>query len=197
MSPRNPEAVLLHVRVQPKARANAVKGWHGAALRVSVTAAPEDGKANRAVIDLLAETFDLAPQQQRHVPIVKCDAPRECFREVVRFVYGLLGQLNQLDKVRVRYGGVATLESPESERGFLEQAWRFVFETRTHNSLVYPAEDVHRRLNVDGRKRSRLWQRSQVLKWGAAANCPACSSRWQSVQRRNFILNSVSLPLGI
>ena len=61
MSPRNPEAVLLHVRVQPKARVNAVKGWHGAALRVSVTAAPEDGKANRAVIDLLAETFDLAP----------------------------------------------------------------------------------------------------------------------------------------
>ena len=61
MSPRNPEAVLLHVRVQPKARANAVKGWHGAALRVSVTAAPEDGKANRAVIDLLAETFDIAP----------------------------------------------------------------------------------------------------------------------------------------
>ena len=61
MSPRNPEAVLLHVRVQPKARANAVKGWHGAALRVSVTAAPEDGKANRAVIDLLAETFDVAP----------------------------------------------------------------------------------------------------------------------------------------
>jgi uncharacterized protein (TIGR00251 family) len=52
---------LLHVRVQPKARANAVKGWHGAALRVSVTAAPEDGKANRAVIDLLAETFDVAP----------------------------------------------------------------------------------------------------------------------------------------
>ena len=61
MSPRNPEAVLLHVRVQPKARANAVKGWHGAALRVSVTAAPEDGKANRAVVDLLAETFDVAP----------------------------------------------------------------------------------------------------------------------------------------
>ena len=61
MSPRNPEAVLLHVRVQPKARANAVKGWYGAALRVSVTAAPEDGKANRAVIALLAETFDVAP----------------------------------------------------------------------------------------------------------------------------------------
>jgi uncharacterized protein (TIGR00251 family) len=61
MSPRNPEAVLLHVRVQPKARANAVKGWHGDALRVSVTAAPEDGKANRAVIALLAEMFGVVP----------------------------------------------------------------------------------------------------------------------------------------
>ena len=34
--------------------------------------------------------------------------------------------------------------SLESERGFLEQAWRFVFETRTHDSLVHPAEGVHR-----------------------------------------------------
>ena len=74
MSPRNPEAVLLHVRVQPKARANAVKGWHGAALRVSVTAAPEDGKANRAVIDLLAETFDVAPSS---IDLVRGAASRD------------------------------------------------------------------------------------------------------------------------
>ena len=57
MSPRNPEAVLLHVRVQPQARRNAVMGWRGEALRVSVTAAPEDGKATRAVIELLANTL--------------------------------------------------------------------------------------------------------------------------------------------
>jgi uncharacterized protein (TIGR00251 family) len=74
MSPRNPEAVLLHVRVQPKARANAVKGWHGAALRVSVTAAPEDGKANRAVITLLAETFDVAPSS---ISLVRGAASRD------------------------------------------------------------------------------------------------------------------------
>lgn len=61
MSPASPEAVLLHVRVQPKARTNAVKGWRGAALRVSVTAAPEDGQATRAVIALLAETLGVAP----------------------------------------------------------------------------------------------------------------------------------------
>jgi uncharacterized protein (TIGR00251 family) len=62
------------VRVQPKARANAVKGWHGAALRVSVTAAPEDGKANRAVIDLLAETFDVAPSS---ISLVRGAASRD------------------------------------------------------------------------------------------------------------------------
>ena len=61
MSPRNPESALLHVRVQPKARANAVKGWTGEILRVSVTAAPEDGRANRAVIELLAGTLGVAP----------------------------------------------------------------------------------------------------------------------------------------
>jgi uncharacterized protein (TIGR00251 family) len=62
------------VRVQPKARANAVKGWHGEALRVSVTAAPEDGKANRAVIALLAETFDVAPSS---INLVRGTASRD------------------------------------------------------------------------------------------------------------------------
>ena len=55
------ETALLRVRVQPKARANAVLGWRGEALRVTVTAAPEDGKANRAVIELLAATLSVPP----------------------------------------------------------------------------------------------------------------------------------------
>jgi uncharacterized protein (TIGR00251 family) len=61
MSPKTAEAVLLRVRVQPKARVNAVKGWRGEALRVSVTAAPEGGKANRAVIALLADALSVPP----------------------------------------------------------------------------------------------------------------------------------------
>jgi len=36
-------------------------GWRGETLRVSVTAAPEDGKANRAVIVLLADSLGIAP----------------------------------------------------------------------------------------------------------------------------------------
>jgi uncharacterized protein (TIGR00251 family) len=74
MSPRNPEAVLLRVHVQPKARANAVKGWRGEALRVSVTAAPENGKANRAVIELLADTLAVPPSS---ITLVRGAASRD------------------------------------------------------------------------------------------------------------------------
>ena len=53
------DGALLSVRVQPRARQSAVEGWRGEALAVRVTAPPADGRANRAVIDLLADTFDL------------------------------------------------------------------------------------------------------------------------------------------
>jgi uncharacterized protein (TIGR00251 family) len=49
-----PEGALLPVRVQPRAGRNEVVGWQGTALHVRVTAAPEAGQANQAVIDLLA-----------------------------------------------------------------------------------------------------------------------------------------------
>lgn len=47
------------VRVTPKAARNAVEATE-AGLRVSVTAAPEDGKANKAVIKLLATALGVA-----------------------------------------------------------------------------------------------------------------------------------------
>jgi uncharacterized protein (TIGR00251 family) len=53
------EDSLLHVHVQARARRNEVLGWQGRALRVRVTAAPEAGEANRAVIELLADAFDV------------------------------------------------------------------------------------------------------------------------------------------
>jgi len=54
------EGGLLSVRVHPRARRSGVQGWQGAALRVSVTAAPSDGQANRAVAELLAATFGVS-----------------------------------------------------------------------------------------------------------------------------------------
>lgn len=47
--------MLLEVAVQPRARRNSVEVVDGAKLRVWVTAAPEGGKANDAVVELLSK----------------------------------------------------------------------------------------------------------------------------------------------
>jgi len=55
--------VILPVRAQPGARVNAVRGEHQGALKVAVTQAPEKGKANRAVIEVLSRELKLARSQ--------------------------------------------------------------------------------------------------------------------------------------
>jgi uncharacterized protein (TIGR00251 family) len=51
--------VRLKLRVKAGGRKNAILGRYAGALKLSVTAAPEKGKANRAVLSLLAETLRL------------------------------------------------------------------------------------------------------------------------------------------
>lgn len=55
-----PQGVILSVRAQPGAKRNAIAGVHDGALRVSVTAAPDKGKANEAIIAVLADAFQLS-----------------------------------------------------------------------------------------------------------------------------------------
>ena len=50
-------ALLIDVKVTPKARCNLIVGRDGHMLKIKVTAAPEKGEANWAVIALLSETF--------------------------------------------------------------------------------------------------------------------------------------------
>ena len=56
---------MLRVRVTPKSSTNTIEGLHEAAdgtvsLQVRVTAQPEKGKANKAVIQTLAKALGLA-----------------------------------------------------------------------------------------------------------------------------------------
>jgi len=51
--------VTFSVKVQPRARKNAITGAVGDALKLSLTAPPVEGKANQAVIDFLADFFDI------------------------------------------------------------------------------------------------------------------------------------------
>jgi uncharacterized protein len=47
--------VTIPVRIQPRARTNAVAGETGGALKISLTAPPVDGRANEACIEFLAK----------------------------------------------------------------------------------------------------------------------------------------------
>ena len=55
---RGASGVTVDLRVQPRARRTALESAEGR-LKAAVTAAPEDGRANDAVIALLAESWRL------------------------------------------------------------------------------------------------------------------------------------------
>ena len=57
------EGIRLPVRAQPKARRNGLTGIHDAALKVAVTQAPEKGKANAALVKVLASQLGLSRVQ--------------------------------------------------------------------------------------------------------------------------------------
>jgi hypothetical protein len=64
----------LELRVVPGARRPGVVGRHGAAWKIRVAAPPEDGRANQAVLGLLAETLRLP---RRAVSIVAGSGSRD------------------------------------------------------------------------------------------------------------------------
>lgn len=70
----------IAVRLTPRAGRNAIDGWDGETLHVRVAAAPIDGKANGALLRLLAKTLGVAPSRlalvsgaQARIKIVEID----------------------------------------------------------------------------------------------------------------------------
>jgi uncharacterized protein (TIGR00251 family) len=57
------EGVILPVKAKAGGRKNDLQGVHDGALKVAVTQAPERGKANRAILDLLSDKLSLRKPQ--------------------------------------------------------------------------------------------------------------------------------------
>lgn len=57
------DGATLAVRAQPGARKNAVLGEQAGALKVAVTAPPEDGRANAALVEVLRNWLGLKRSQ--------------------------------------------------------------------------------------------------------------------------------------
>jgi hypothetical protein len=54
------DGVILTVRVMPRATRSEVQGVHGEALKIRLQAPPVEGKANRALIEFLADTLGVS-----------------------------------------------------------------------------------------------------------------------------------------
>src|SRR5271165_6542283 len=59
----HPDGTILPVRAQPGARRNEVRGVQDGALKVCVTQAPEKGKANKAIAEVLAKWLGVKKSQ--------------------------------------------------------------------------------------------------------------------------------------
>lgn len=55
----SPGHVSFSIKVQPRAKKNAVTGAVGDSLKISLTAPPVDGKANQAVIEFFADILNV------------------------------------------------------------------------------------------------------------------------------------------
>lgn len=59
----HPLGIVLNVKAHAGARSNGVRGVQAESLQVSVTQAPEKGKANKAIIAVLADALSLRKNQ--------------------------------------------------------------------------------------------------------------------------------------
>jgi uncharacterized protein (TIGR00251 family) len=71
--------IRLRLRVAPKAARSRIMGVHGGALKVAVTEAPERGRANAAVIELLARALGVP---KKNIAIVSGETAQDKVIEI-------------------------------------------------------------------------------------------------------------------
>ena len=78
----HPEGAILPVRAHAGARRNEIRGEQNGMLRVSVTQAPEKGKANKALIAVLSKGLSLKKSQIELISGATSPEKRFLVREV-------------------------------------------------------------------------------------------------------------------
>lgn len=94
---RASDGVTIELRVQPRARRTALECSHEGGLRAAVTAPAEDGKANRAVIDLIAGEWRLAKST---IAVTRGAAARDKVMKLAGEPAELVGRIGQWLKER-------------------------------------------------------------------------------------------------
>jgi hypothetical protein len=88
----HPEGTILPVRAHAGARKNEISGQQAGMLKVSVAQAPEKGKANKAIIALLAKRLEL--KKSRIELIVGETSPQK------RFLVRGLDEAELMERIR-------------------------------------------------------------------------------------------------
>jgi uncharacterized protein (TIGR00251 family) len=78
------EGWVLAVHAQPGARRSGVLGEHNGALKVAVTAPPDGGRANKALLEALREALDLKRSQMELIAGPTSRDKRFLIRDVTR-----------------------------------------------------------------------------------------------------------------
>lgn len=86
-----PQGVLIPVIAQPGAKRNAIVKFHDGAVKIAVNQPPDKGRANEAILEVLAKALDLpmrslelvaGPTSRRKMVLVR-DASIEMIRQVL------------------------------------------------------------------------------------------------------------------
>ncbi len=91
------EGCVLLVRAQPSARRNGIVGKQAGALKVAVTAPAQDGRANAALVEVLAKQLGIrrsqielaaGPTSREKRFLIRGTGPAEIARRVAKILNG-------------------------------------------------------------------------------------------------------------